>query len=342
MGATKAGRERATIIDVARAAGVSRQTVSNVLNRPEIVASATRARVEDEIARLGFAPHVAAQQLRRRRASAYGFEVNPSGVGRMGHVLDGFLVELTTTAPGHQSHLVTFAADHDDVLAGYRHLLGTGLVDGFVLGDTRHGDPRPAWLLEAGVPFVAFGRIWDSPELDRWVDVDGRAGMRMAVEHLLAEGYGTVGFLGWPQGSPVGDDRRQGWLDGLARSGLADPALVEESVQDLDRATYAADRLLQRMGGSGAILCVSDMLALGAVRAVRAAGLQPGADIGVVGMDDSDIAEALALSSLRQPLREASLAAWRILQGAAQGGQPALLAPTLIIRNSSIRSQEKE
>ncbi len=342
MSATKAARERATIVDVARAAGVSRQTVSNVLNRPELVAAPTRDRVRQEIVRLGFAPNVAAQQLRRRRASAYGFEVNPSLVGKMGHILDGFLVELTTTAPGHQSHLVTFTADRDDVLAGYRQLLGTGLVDGFIVGDTRYGDPRPAWLVESGVPFVAFGRIWDLPALDQWVDVDGRAGMRTAVEHLLAEGYGSVAFLGWPVGSPAGDDRRQGWLDGLAGSTADTPSLVEESVQDLNRATCAAARLLERMGGAGAILCASDLLALGAMRAVRAAGLEPGSDIGVVGMDDSDVAEALELTSLRQPLREAAVAAWRILHGDPKGRAPALLAPTLIIRNSSTRSQEKK
>src|SRR5690242_3080124 len=86
---------RATIVDVARAARVSRQTVSNVLNRPDKVAPPTLERVRAEIARLGFTPHVTAQQLRRRKAAAFGFEVNPSGHARMGHILDEFLVQLT-------------------------------------------------------------------------------------------------------------------------------------------------------------------------------------------------------------------------------------------------------
>ncbi len=245
---------RATIVDVAHGAGVSRQTVSNALNRPDKVAPATLERVLAEIARLGFTPNVTAQQLRRRKAAAYGFEVNPSGHGKMGHILDEFLVQLTVAAPDHGSHLVTFAPDPDDVVEGYRQTLATGLVDGFVLADTRPGDPRPQWLLDHDVPFVSFGRVWDMPDLHQWVDVDGGSGVRQAVAHLVAAGYGRIGFLGWPSGSPVGDDRRSGWLAGLADAGRHDPdeAEAEESVQDLDQATAAAERLLARLGPGSA------------------------------------------------------------------------------------------
>jgi DNA-binding LacI/PurR family transcriptional regulator len=329
-------RDRATIIDVAAAAGVSRQTVSNALNNPDRVAPSTLMRVHREIERLGFTPNAAAQQLRRRKASAYGFEVNPSGAGKMGHILDGFLVELTVAAPEHSCHLVTFAPDPARLLDGYDQILSTGLVDGFVLGDTRHDDPRPAWLLSNDVPFVTFGRIWDNPEMGRWVDVDGRAGMELAVGHLIGEGYTSVGYLGWPDGSPVGDDRRRGWLSGLADAGLTDTAIAEEAVQDLGAATAAAERLLDRLPSGGAILCASDVLALGALRAVRNRGLEPGRDIGVVGFDDSDVAEALQLTSLRQPLQDAAAEAWRIVH--AKGTDlslTALLAPTLTVRAST-------
>ncbi|MDU0315236.1 substrate-binding domain-containing protein [Phycicoccus sp. M110.8] len=354
--ATRATRpgDRVTIVDVAAAAGVSRQTVSNALNKPHLLAAETLAKVHAAIDELGFAPNVAAQQLRRRRASAYGFEVNPSGAGRMGHILDGFLVEMTVAAPGHAAHLVTFAPDLDALIEGYDRLLGTGLVDGFVLGDTRRGDPRPDWLLGQDVPFVTFGRIWDRPDLGGWVDVDGRAGMRIGVEHLLSQGYEHVAWLGWPEGSPVGEDRRAGWLDALVASGHDDDAsLTAEAVQDVAEATAAAERLLHGMGGRGAILCASDLLALGAVRAIAAQDLRLGTDVGVVGFDDSDVAEALSLTSLRQPLRAAAEAAWGILQPAAtnpgatdgaatppaagRADRTALLPPTLTIRASSTR-----
>lgn len=330
---------RSTIVDVAKAANVSRQTVSNVLNRPERVAPDTLDRVQREIDRLRFTPHVSAQQLRRQRASAYGFEVNPSGHRRMGHVLDEFLVELTGAAPAHGSHLVTFAPDPDDVVAGYRTTLSSGLVDGFVLADTRHDDPRPDWLLAHDVPFVSFGRIWDRPDLDRWVDVDGRAGVRLAVEHLLASGYEQIGFLGWPEGSPVGDERRGGWADALTEAGLDVSAPAEESVQDIDEATVAAERMLDRLGAHAAIVCASDLLALGAMRAVRNHGRRPGLDVGLVGFDDTDVAEALQISSVHQPVAQAARLAWDLLLAPAdERPGPVLLEPSLTVRATSVRS----
>jgi LacI family transcriptional regulator len=328
---------RPTIVDVAAAAGVSRQTVSNAVNRPERVAPETLERVRREIDRLGFTPHVSAQQLRRQQSSAFGFEVNPSGHRRLGHILDEFLVELTVSAPAHARHLVTFAPDPDDVISGYRQTLASGLVDGFVLADTRRADPRPAWLIEQRVPFVSFGRVWDQPELTRWVDVDGRAGVLEAVRHLARSGYAQIGWLGWPAGSPVGDDRRQGWVDGIAELGGAAEDLTAESVQDIDEATEAADRLLDRLGPDSAIVCASDLLALGALRAVRHRSLDPGLDVGVVGFDDSDVAAATSLTSVRQPVARAARTAWAMLVGPTATPGPVLLDPSLTVRASSVR-----
>ncbi|SDO87592.1 DNA-binding transcriptional regulator, LacI/PurR family [Pedococcus dokdonensis] len=329
---------RATIVDVATAAGVSRQTVSNAVNHPDRVAPGTLQRVHREIERLGFRPNAAAQQLRRRKTSAYGFELNPSGAGRVGHVLDRFLLELTVAAPAHGCHVVTFAPQPPNPMTGYERILTSGLVDGFILGDTVHGDPRPAWLLQHDVPFVTFGRIWDEPHMGRWVDVDGQAGMRLAVAHLLEQGYTSVAYLGYPAGSALGDDRRAGWLAGLADAGLADSARDAETVEDLTAATTAADRLLEGLGRDGAILCASDLLALGVLRAARNRDLQPGRDLGVVGFDDSDLAEVVQLTSVRQPLQEAAAEAWRIVH--AKGTDlslTALLTPTLAARQSSSR-----
>lgn len=340
---TETGRQRsgrATILDVARAAGVSRQTVSNTVNNPERVAPVTLERVTREIDRLGFTPNAAAQQLRRRRTQAYGFDVDPSGIGGMGPILGEFLVSLTALAPSHGRHLVTFSGHGEGALTAYEQLLSTGLVDGFVLGDTTTGDPRPGWLLDNQIPFVAFGRIWDQPELPHWVDVDGRAGMQLAVRHLLDQGYGSVAYLGWPKGSPVGDDRRRGWLAGLAEAGLADARVAEEVVQDLGHATAAAGRLLDRLDltEAPAVLCASDTLALGTFRAARARGLEPGRDLGIMGFDDSDIAVAVELTSLRQPLAEAATHAWRLLEdGAGPDAEPVLLPPALVTRASTTR-----
>jgi hypothetical protein len=116
---------RATIMDVARAAEVSRQTVSNVLNNPHRVAPQTLARVHREIDRLGFRPSLAARSLKQERANALGIELNSLGVRRLGSILDSFFVELTVASRHRDAHLVPFAADdHDDPLPPRRPAAG--------------------------------------------------------------------------------------------------------------------------------------------------------------------------------------------------------------------------
>ena len=86
------------------------------------------------------------------------------------------------------------------MLEGYRAMWARRLVDSFIVTETHHGDPRPPWLEAHGIPYASFGRVWDDPTFTRWVDVDGAAGTRAAVEHCVAAGYRTIGYLGWPRG----------------------------------------------------------------------------------------------------------------------------------------------
>ena len=335
-------QRRATIMDVARAARVSRQTVSNVVNRPDRVSPDTRERVSREIERLGFRTNVAARSLRHRRTSALGIELNSLGVRRLGSILDEFFVELTVASRAHESHLVPFAAaDHDHPLPAYQDMLAHQLVDGFLLTDTRHDDPRPAWLQSRDIPFTAFGRLWDDPTFTRYVDVDGHAGVVAAVRHLHGRGYGPIGFLGWPEGSPVGDDRRAGWLAATAQTGQDSGSLAATATQDLALAAAAVAPILDRVGVGGAVVCASDALAAGVWSAVKERGLTPGADIGVVGFDDTDLAHAFGLTSLRQPLHAVAETVLQLMDDARLGRPlPAagvLLQPELVVRRSSVR-----
>jgi len=329
---------RATIVDVARAAAVSRQTVSNVINQPEKVAPETLDRVTREILRLGYRPSRAARTLKQERAGAWGFEVNTLGAGRLGTILDGFVVEMTVHARLHDAYVVPFAAeDHGSPIPAYEDIVASRIADGFVLADTRHEDPRPAWLSERGIPFAAFGRIWDEPTSTNWVDVDGATGVAEAVRHLASEGYERIGYLGWPEGSPVGDDRRSGWAAATAALGLADDSLQARSVQELDQAALAAGPLLDAVGRGGAVVCASDALAVGVWRAMVERGLRPGLDIGLVGFDDTDLATAIGLSSVRQPLAEVAEHILAMLADGADREAGVLLAPSLVRRASSSR-----
>lgn len=331
---------RATIVDVARAADVSRQTVSNVVNAPERVAPQTLARVRREIERLGFRPSRAARTLKQERAGAWGLELNSHGFGQLGAILDVFLVELTTRSRRHDSHLVPFTApDPLRPLPAYDDLVASRIADGFVLTDTRRDDPRPAWLLDRGIPFAAFGRIWDDASITTWVDVDGAAGVTAAVEHLVSQGFDRIGFLGWPDGSPVGDDRRSGWTRATAALGIEHAEWQATSEQRLDTAAAAAATLIDTIGPGGALVCASDALAVGAWEVLLERRLRPGADFALVGFDDTDIARALALSSLRQPLGDVADGVLHMLGGGsatrAASAEGLLLPPELVIRASS-------
>jgi DNA-binding LacI/PurR family transcriptional regulator len=348
-GRTRAGErpKRATLVDVALAAQVSRQTVSNVLNNPGKVTPRTLARVRAEIDRLSFRPNLAARALRIRKANALGIELNATGRRRLGNIQDSFLVELTITAREQDAHIITFAVENYlEPLAEYERLLATQMVRGFVLTNTRHEDPRPGWLREHGVPFVSFGRVWDDPSFTAWADVDGGAGVAQGVRHLAEQGYGAIGYLGWPHGSPVGDDRRSGWVAATTELGIHDPALQEVPPQDIPFGAAAVQSLIKRVGIGGAIVCASDTLAFAAYQVLRDLGLRPGADIGLVGFDDSDLAQTFGLSSLRQPLTEIAQTLLSCLIGAGAGAESGadaqshavLFKPVVIARHTTDRS----
>lgn len=329
-------RDRATLVDVARASQVSRQTVSNALNNPERVASDTLERVQLEIARLGFRPNRAARSLRRRRANAIGFQVERDTARVFNDIHDPFLSALTGCAQADDAHVITFVAD-DDVLATYDHLLATQVVDGFVLAHTHRHDPRADWLRERDVPFVSFGRIWDNPTVTSWVDVDGHAGTIEAVEHLREAGYRQVAWLGWPEGSPVGDDRRAGWIEATAGLDQDAGALSVAVAQNALAAADAAGPLLGRLSPGDAIACASDVLALGVTMALGQRGLRAGADIGVIGFDDGDLAEVFDLSTVRQPLHDIAALLIRMLEASAEPSHGVIVTPSVVPRASTRR-----
>jgi len=286
-----------TIEDVARAAGVSRQTVSNVLNTPAIVRDATRERVQQAIDRMGYAPHASARRLRTRRSSTIGIHLDPYAGGISGVVLDRFVHALTERAGERGLRVLVYAAsNHDQEIRRMGDLIDGGEVDAVVITGTAYGDRRIEWLTGRGVPFVSFGRPWgeeDAPS-HLWVDVDGAAGTRAATAHALTAGE-RVAFLGWPVGSATGDDRERGWREAMTDAGAAaDLRLVaEESV------AQARDRVAALLEGTSvdALVCASDTLAVGAHVAAVAAQRS---DLLIVGFDNTPAVEALGLSSIEQ------------------------------------------
>lgn len=334
--------QRPTLETVAQRALVSRQTVSNVLNAPHLVRPATIEKVRSAIEELGYKPHGAARQLRTRRSRVIGMRIEHTVDGINGAVLDRFLHALTEQAQVRGYRVMLFCAADDDAEIGqYGELLDVLELDAFVLTSTHVGDPRTAWLTEHEVPFVTFGRPWDPPGSQTpqpehaWVDVDGASGTRAAVEHLQDRGHTDIAWIGWPAGSGVGDDRRAGWVRAMRAAGLGQHRIDALEVAVHDGVTQGAEaaRRLRHGVAPTAFVCASDSLALGAFGQVPEAA--------VVGFDDTPVARAVGLSSIAQPLTEAAGRSLDLLLGRLSGGMPGeeqvLLAPNLVIRDSSHR-----
>lgn len=334
--------QRPTLESVARAAAVSRQTVSNVLNAPHLVADGTRRRVEQAIAACGYRPVKAAQTLRTRRSYLIAVGI-PAPARHDGGVLDAFLHALTTRAQerGYRILLVTAGDDSTEIRA-YDDLLREYDLDAFVLTGTHTGDERTAWLLRQRVPFVTFGRPWGSAARHPWVDVDGAAGVRAATGHLIAAGHRRIAFLGWPEGSGVGEDRLSGWAESCRAAGLPTRGLLRRMEHGLGPGREACAALLDTPSPPTAFVCVSDSIALGAWTELTARGLVPGRDAAVTGFDDSTAAAVTGLTSVAQPLAGVAAACLDALQKvlAAPGSRrrapdQILLQPRLVLRGSA-------
>ncbi|MEU7869102.1 LacI family DNA-binding transcriptional regulator [Dactylosporangium sp. NPDC049140] len=319
-----------TVEDVARAAGVSRQTVSNVLNAPERVRPETRERVEAAIDRLGYRPNRLAQGLRASSSRMIGYRLEPVHPHALGSIHDRFLHALADAGRAEDHHLLLYTADDaEGEVAGAVALHKAGAIDALVLYGLHSGDPRPPALRAHRVPFAAFGRTGDD-DGHPWVDVDNTAGTAAATRHLAEAGHRRIAFVGYPPGSAVGDRRAEGWRSTCAALGLRlGPDLRGEDSLTVGAALGA--RLLDDPDPPTAVVVATDTLAAGLLRTVRGRG----ARLAVVGFDDTPTAAALDLSSVRQPIEAAGHAMIAALLNPPPPDATRLLPPELIVRGSS-------
>lgn len=334
------------IKDVAEAAEVSIATVSYVLNNSAPVSEETRQRVLNAVKRLGYRPNITARNLKasETRIIGYAWHDVPSGATN-NSVLDRFIYTMARAAESHGYHVLTFTQSPTNPTLAYNELIQTSRVDGFILSGTVHYDERIRLLLEQGFPFVAFGRSnaeWDFPH----IDVDGSAGTRAAVNHLLERGHRKIGCLAWPIGSLNSDQRFAGYQETIQAAGITpDSSWITHVPNERARACAAAEKMLRQPTDTcpTAIVAVSDTLALGAYEAIEALGLRVGEDIAVTGFDDDPYTPFTrpALTSIRQPIDEIGQKVIEMLV-ALLNHQPLrerhlLIAPELIIRDSSRR-----
>jgi DNA-binding LacI/PurR family transcriptional regulator len=282
-----------TIQDVAQAAGVSRQTVSNVLNGSGRVGEAAKARVLDAVATLGYHPHHGARSLRSRRTRQIAYVMPRVHLLPDNYIMQQFLQALAA-ASARRNYSMVIAVPDGDPRDEMQRLIASRSVDAFLLSELQPSDPRVVMLAEAGVPFACFGRT--SPSLPQhWADIDNCEATATAVEHVLSRGFERITFLGYRSGNHWDAERVAGFKTGLARNGIAaEPAdllLVNDaSARRKVRSLLAPARPEAR---PDAIVTSSDRLAAVVYGVAAELRLRIGHDLAVTGFDGSVAADLM-------------------------------------------------
>ncbi|MFJ3230846.1 LacI family DNA-binding transcriptional regulator [Streptomyces sp. NPDC086787] len=336
------------IKDVARVAGVSVGTVSNVINRPDSVAIETRTRVLLAIDRLGYVRSETARQLRAGRSRIMGLLLLDMG--------NPFFVDVARGAERAARKaglgvMVCNSAQSAGEEAAYLSLFAEQRVRGVMLTPADATGRNIAAFRRHGIPFVLVDRVAEGTG-ECSVAVDDIAGGALAVRHLVEAGHRAVAYVGGPPGPDrAHDDRRTGALRALAQAGLGPDALRDVPAERLDAAAgrVAGARLLGLTDRPTAVFCANDLLALGVLQAMYAAGVAVPDDLAIVGYGDIEFAAAAAvpLTSVRQPaVTMGAVAAELLLEETGTHGGPgahehrqAVLQPHLVVRRSSLATR---
>ncbi|WP_239118415.1 LacI family DNA-binding transcriptional regulator [Paractinoplanes ferrugineus] len=341
------GGQHPTMDQVAEAAGVSRATVSRVINGAPSVDAKIREMVQRAIADTGYVPNVAARSLVTRRSNSVALVISepdrPDNNSFLNRIFtDPYFGRITAGATSalrpHDIHLVVIPTDSTDHHQVVRYLR-QGHVDGVLLISSHEQDTLPRQVHDLGIPAVVAARP-TAPIAVSYVDVDQRLGAQLAAEHLLDRGCRTLATISGPLDIPSGLDRLNGYRDYLTRRGFSSVPSIEG---DFTRAggESAARELLAAHPAIDGLFVANDLMAEGALRTLQDLGRRVPDDIAVVGFDDSSAALDCRplLTTVRQPVEEMAAEMAEVLMAhiASPGRLPRSVTfqPSLVIRESA-------
>jgi LacI family transcriptional regulator len=321
--------------DIAQAAGVSQATVSNVINRPHLVAPATLNRVQSVMREHGFVLNTSARNLRVGRARTIGVVALDLGNPFWGEVTRG--IESTASARRY-SVLLGTSEEQEEKELRFLRLFEEHRVDGIVVSSVNVGSPAIAALRARGTKVVLLDQIDPAGGVSS-VAFDHVAGAALVADHLVENGHRRIGFLNGPHSVPWCRDRLEGLRRGVARHGLDPDAVIREfpvksmTAQD---AEPAIDPVLA--SDVTALFCVNDLVALGALKSLSQRHVPVPERLSLVGFDDSSFSSMLSpsLTTVRQHPFELGREAAELLIDAVEGQEPAtvVFAPELVVRES--------
>ncbi|GGP70053.1 MULTISPECIES: LacI family DNA-binding transcriptional regulator [Streptomyces] len=351
-----------TLEDVARAAGVSRATVSRVINGIRNVDPVIQEAVRQAVSVTGYTPNRAARSLVTRRADAVALVVSGAGVepeaaeeaegaaasGDRGSFTaqvfaDPFFGRVVTGVVGYLRprgmHPVLMFAESSRAREEVVAYLRQGSADGALVVSTHAEDPLPALIAEAGLAAVLFARP-ARPVPVSYVDLAHQDGARLAAEHLLARGCRRTATISGPLDVPAGQARLTGFRDTMARHGHAYVPVAEGQFTQ-ESGEVAMERLLAQHPDLDGVFAANDLMALGACHVLREHGRSVPGDVAVVGFDDSSAAPACRppLTTVRQPVEQMAAEMTRLLlDRLARPDGPVtsvIFEPELVVRDSA-------
>lgn len=331
--------KRPTIRDVAALAGVSRGTVSRVLNGHKWVSPDTELAVREAIDSTQYKVNPHARNLATNRSNSIAFLLTESPQLLFDDPVFSILIRHTAQALARRDlSLVLLIAGTSAEQARAADYITAGHVDGVLLAYSSHGgNPLVAELLKANVPIVAFGQPVGFESSLASVSSDDFGGARRMVEHLSQRGRRRIAFISGPADTPGGINRLAGFRAALGDD--YDQRYVEHGDYSPISGSAAMEILLDRVPDLDAVFAANDQMAAGAMSVLLATGRRIPADVAVAGFDDSTIAATLSpsLTTMRQPFDRISSESVRLLVEVIGGEQPAAIAlpVTLVERDST-------
>jgi DNA-binding LacI/PurR family transcriptional regulator len=337
-----------TLEDVAEAAGVSRATVSRVVNGVRNVAPQLRETVQRAIDEIGYVPNLAARSLVTNRTNSVALvlsepekHVDDESSGSIvsdpffGRVINGVLSALRP----HGLHPVLIVVDNDEDRDALVPRLRQDGIGGVLLITLHEHDPLPLRLTQAGVATALFARP-THPVPVNYVDVAHRDGAALAAVHLLDRGRQRVASISGPLHSAAGHDRLEGFRDAMASRGFPFVPSVEGNFTQAG-GEQAMERLLAEQPDLDGLFVANDLMARGALGVLRDHGRRVPDDVAVVGFDDSAVAVSCRpqLTTVRQPVEDMGAEMVRLvlshLADRTQRVTSVIFEPTLVIRGST-------
>ena len=336
-----------TLEDIGKLAGVSRSTVSRVVNDHPNVSDDVRERVQEVIQTTGYHPNVAARTLASQRSWMIGL-VLPHSVSSF--FADPYFPRLAQgIAQACNQYEYTLGlflvGSKEDEEKIYPRISRKGLLDGVLIQAGQIGDQLIDRLIDTSLPLVVVGRPFQTENVS-YIDIDNTVSTYNAVSHLIRLGCKRIGTIAGLPGSTVSIDRKDGYLKALTERGRSvdEPLIVDSDFTEAG-GYFAMQQILHAK--PDAIFAASDLMAIGAMRAVRDAGLKIPQDIAFVGFDDIPPATQHdpQLTTVRQPIIQFGFNSVEILIDLIENGiEPArriIMDTELIIRDSCGASQRK-